>query len=307
MIIASTVSNASDVIGASSASLCGDSEMTLLCGERYIEEGIRAFDTDGSDISDKVEIAGELCTWIPEEYELTYSVTDSIGKVRSCVRKINVIPNTLPEPEKNEKTIYLTYDDGPGEYTDELLELLDSYNAKATFFLIGKQIERYPEKLDRIISAEHTAGVHCYRHDYEYIYSSEERFVDDVLKTRDIIYDSSGYRASVLRFPGGSPTAAAFSEHKVDGGFDRLTDILYNMGIRYYDWDVSADPKDGGIENSVRRTIKITEKANCPIVIQHDTRSSCLSATKKILEWGSENGYSFKALNVTVPEMHDIR
>ncbi|MDO4982158.1 MAG: polysaccharide deacetylase family protein [Eubacteriales bacterium] len=306
MIITLLVCCAAEAFGASSVSLCGDEEITLLCGERYVEEGCLAFDTDGSDISDRVEISGEVCIWRPEDYELTYSVTDSDEVPLSCARKVKVIANTLPETAAAEKTIYLTYDDGPGKYTDELLDLLATYDAKATFFLIGKQVEKYPEELERILSAGHSIGVHCYRHDYEYIYSSEDRFAEDVLKTRELIFDKSGYRPDILRFAGGSSTAAAYSANKVDGGFETLTEILDNLGMRYFDWDISADPKDDGIEHSVRRVIKTAEKTECPIVIQHDSRSTCLKATQKILEWGSENGYTFEAIDLTVPEVHAL-
>lgn len=288
----------------SGLSLCGEDELALLCGEPYIEEGYQALDKDGRDISDKVEVTGDLCVWRPGEYELTYSVTDSGGERYVAARKIQVIANSLPETVKSEKTIYLTFDDGPGEFTDELLTLLDSFDAKAAFFLIGKHIERYPEILDRIISSGHSVGIHCYNHDYRYLYASEENFMEDLLKARKLIFDLSGYTANILRFPGGSTTAAAYTKNNIDGGIDALSDILGNMGMRYYDWDESADAKEDGPIYSVGRVKNAVEKLGSPVVIEHDTRRGCLEVTREILEWGTENGYSFKALDVSDPEVH---
>lgn len=248
-------------------------------------------------------MTGEVCRWEPGEYKLTYSVTDSGGARRSCSRKVQVAAKELPETAETEKTIYLTFDDGPGEYTDEILAILDSYNAKATFFLIGEQLADNSEPLEKILSSGHAVGIHCYHHDYNKLYSSERGFVEDILKTKDLIYDLSGYTANLVRFPGGNDTAAAYAEHRVDGGFERLCGILENMGMRYYDWDESIDPEaDWGLY-AVKRVERVAQTVECPVLIAHDTRKNSLRPTREILEWGTENGYSFKALDLTVPPL----
>ena len=303
---AALVSSHPENTGSPSVSVCGNDVVELFCGEHYTEEGCQAFDAEGNDISERVEITGEVCTWLPAEYELTYSVKESDSTTLSCTRKIRVLPKELPETVNPEKTIYLTFDDGPGEYTDELLTLLDDFDAKATFFIVGKQLELYPEQIDRIVASGHSAGIHCYYHEYKYVYSSENTFVEDMLKTREMIYELSGYTADILRFPGGSATAAAYAGNKIDGGFERLSGIIEDLGMRYYDWDVSADPMDDGLEHSVRRTEKTAESMDYTIVLEHDTKSTCVEATRKLLEWGIENGYSFKALDLSVPETHSI-
>ena len=78
------------------------------------------------------------------------------------------------------KTMYLTFDDGPSEEcTDMVLNILREKNVKATFFLIGEYVEKYPEVARRIVEEGHTVGIHCYRHDYSVLYESVDSYLAD--------------------------------------------------------------------------------------------------------------------------------
>ena len=77
------------------------------------------------------------------------------------------------------KTMYLTFDDGPSEEcTDMVLNILREKNVKATFFLIGEYVEKYPEVARRIVEEGHTVGIHCYRHDYSVLYESVDSYLE---------------------------------------------------------------------------------------------------------------------------------
>ena len=81
------------------------------------------------------------------------------------------------------KTMYLTFDDGPYmENTERVLEVLKKRNIKATFFLVGENVERNPEMAKRIAQEGHTIGIHCYSHDYKAIYESVDSYVEDFEK-----------------------------------------------------------------------------------------------------------------------------
>ena len=83
----------------------------------------------------------------------------------------------------NPKTMYLTFDDGPSEeYTDMVLDVLKEKNIKATFFLIGEYVRKYPETAKRIADEGHTIGIHCDVHDYQKIYSSVDSYIEDFEK-----------------------------------------------------------------------------------------------------------------------------
>ena len=103
------------------------------------------------------------------------------------------------------KTMYLTFDDGPSaEYTDTILDVLAKYDIKATFFLVGDNVEKRPEVAKRIAEEGHTIGIHCYAHAYDDIYDSVDSYVEDFEKAYQVIYEITGVEVKIFRFPGGS-------------------------------------------------------------------------------------------------------
>ena len=83
------------------------------------------------------------------------------------------------------KTAYLTFDDGPSSNTGRILDILDEYDVKATFFVVGKEDERYRPLYNRIVDEGHTLAMHSYSHKYQEIYQSKESYVEDLTKLLD--------------------------------------------------------------------------------------------------------------------------
>ena len=102
------------------------------------------------------------------------------------------------------KRVYLTFDDGPSDNTEEILDILKKYDVKATFFVVGNTSEHGQELLKRIVEEGHSIGIHSYSHKYSAIYDSEESFFEDFNKISDYIYDVTGVRTQICRLPGGS-------------------------------------------------------------------------------------------------------
>ena len=100
--------------------------------------------------------------------------------------------------------VYLTFDDGPSIYTEEILDILDEYQVKATFFVVGKESDAAKEALRDIVARGHTLGMHSYSHKYSELYASEEAFEADFLKLQGYLEDVTGVKSKVYRFPGGS-------------------------------------------------------------------------------------------------------
>ena len=100
--------------------------------------------------------------------------------------------------------VYLTFDDGPSIYTNDILDILDSYNVKATFFVVGKEETNAEEALQRIVDEGHTLGMHSYSHKYKELYESMDSFTQDFARIRDYIYQATGEESVCYRFPGGS-------------------------------------------------------------------------------------------------------
>ena len=144
-------------------------------------------------------------------------------------------PTPLPDIEDAGKTIYLTFDDGPSDRTDEVLKILDEKGVKATFFVIGREDETSIQRIKKAAAAGHTIGMHSYSHDYEKIYTSVEDFLDDFYKLFVILRDEAGVTPTVFRFPGGS------LNNYNQGVYKEIIAEMLRRGFRYYDWNLSAE------------------------------------------------------------------
>lgn len=134
------------------------------------------------------------------------------------------------------KTMYLTFDDGPSaENTSAVLDILKERNIKATFFLVGENVEKHPEIAKRIVEEGHTIGIHCNRHEYEEIYASVDAYVADFEEAQRIVYEATGVETKLFRFPGGSINAY---DKEV---YQDIIEAMTEKGYIYYDWNASLE------------------------------------------------------------------
>ena len=270
----------------------------------FIDPGYSASDYLGQDLTDRVIVSGEVISYLVGEYELTYTVEDDYDQTATITRKVNVQPVAMPEIViPPEKTVYLTFDDGPAANTSVLLDVLAKYNAKATFFLVGNRIK--DALVQRMVEEGHSVGVHTYTHEYHRIYASEKAFFEDFQKTQEVIYEKTGVSPRIFRFPGGSAnTVSCFN----GGIMTRLTGIMEDMGYRYFDWNVSAgdaqEKKYTPMEYYSFVMYGLLAHPDYAVVLQHDTNYQSLLAVELVLKWGMENGYTFRALDLTSPVVH---
>ena len=269
----------------------------------YSDPGGNAFDALGNDYSAHVTVSGQVDSRRPGEYELIYSISNAAGDTVSAKRRVTVQGEPCPAAETPaEKTIYLSFDDGPGPYTDMLLDVLDAYGVKASFFVTGNG-SRYNSCIKRAYEAGHSIGVHSYSHQYGYIYSSEENFFNDFNAVQQLIYEQTGSYSQLFRFPGGSSnTVSRFNR----GVISRLSAELEDMGYRYFDWNVNSRDAEGVSDPSVIAANIINGCAgkSCSVVLQHDIKRSSVYAVEAVIQWGLENGYSFKPLSLSSPCVH---
>jgi peptidoglycan/xylan/chitin deacetylase (PgdA/CDA1 family) len=255
-------------------------------GSPYVEEGFQAIDGCDGDITDRVvsEQKGD---------QVFYSVTDNSGNVATAVRDIVY----REDISANGKTIYLTFDDGPGKYTEQLLDVLAKYNVKVTFFVVGTD---HPQIMARIAKEGHSIGVHSYSHRLKEIYKSEEEFFADVEEMQTLIEEHTGKRTNLLRFPGGSSNS--FSRYN-EGIMTRLSEEVTKRGYVYFDWNVdSLDASGATTAEEVFENVKIgVEEKEISVVLQHDIKDFSVEAVEMIIQWGLENGYTFRALDESSP------
>lgn len=288
--------------GEAGIELKGGRKLEWICGVPFTDPGWEATDSNGEDCSELVTAVGEIPAWKRGSYTIRYSFTDSDGKYFETRRTVKVVPAERQyETQLREKVIYMTFDDGPCEYTDRVLELLDMYDAKATFFVIGGSAERNRDRIEKILSEGHQLGIHARNHDYGALYSSEEYFFEDFMSMQELVYEYTGSYATVSRFPGGSETAYQFMDKHTQGGFDSIKQRFDDMGVRYFDWNIQVE---GEMSTSLdmyyffKNQVPLYET---PMCLQHDTLFNSVNALERLLVWGTENGYTFAAIDETTP------
>ncbi|MBO6145693.1 MAG: polysaccharide deacetylase family protein [Bacilli bacterium] len=271
----------------------GSIEKNMLVGQSYVDEGAVA--KDNCDETIEVETTNNVDTSKEGIYSVIYKATDKSGNESTIERKINV-----RSIQNGKRVVYLTFDDGPSQYTSQLLDVLKKYNVKVTFFVTGKGD-------DAIILREHQEGhkvaLHTYSHNYATVYSSDQAYFDDLYKIQNRVKNITGYTSNLIRFPGGSSNTV--SKNYSRGIMTRLTREVQNRGFHYYDWNVSSgDAGAASTSDQVYNNVVSSLKEGSSIVLQHDTQKFSIDAVERIIQYCNENGYTFASLNENSPTAH---
>lgn len=179
--------------------------------------------------------------------------------------------------------VYLTFDDGPSANTEAILDILDEYQIKATFFVLGKEDETSKERLRMIYERGHTIGMHSYSHVYSEIYGSLEGFKADFWKSKQYLLDTLGADCRFYRFPGGSSNTAS------NINIQECIDFLEEQGVEYYDWNiVSGDGSSRKLpkEEIVKNCTESIENYGTSIILLHDasSKTETVEALPEIIE-----------------------
>lgn len=198
------------------------------------------------------------------------------------------------EANKNRKVAYLTFDDGPStNVTPQILDILDEYDVKATFFVIGNLAEKHPDLIKRIDESGHGIGNHSYSHSYKHIYSNTTNFLNELKTTEKVLKNILGdsYESNIIRFPGGSfgQQKASFRKAVVDNGYN------------YYDWNALNGDAEGKSlpKNKLVQRLKSTTNGQKELVIlMHDMggKQTTVDALPEIIEYLQQSGYEFEVL-----------
>ncbi|MCO1601566.1 polysaccharide deacetylase family protein [Desulfosporosinus nitroreducens] len=188
-----------------------------------------------------------------------------------------------------EKIAYLTFDDGPyPETTPHLLKILQQEGVKATFFVLGRQAERYPELLKDEYVQGHGIGNHSYSHDYSSVYHSPETFLAEIKQAEEVIFKVIGIRPRMVRAPGGTQGHFNVNYYNTLDAEDYLV----------YDWNVSSG--DAAAPLVLTEQLVKNIEAQVPgktrvIILMHDSKSktTTIEALPMIVHFLKEQGYSF--------------
>lgn len=179
--------------------------------------------------------------------------------------------------------VYLTFDDGPSVYTDEILDILAEYDVKATFFVVGKEDEKSQAAIRRIVDEGHTLGMHSYSHKYMELYESLDSFKEDFEKQQNYLEELTGVKCKYYRFPGGSSNTVS----KQDMRF--FAYYLDSQDVVFYDWNVDsgdAANRHISIDLLVQNSTATIPRWKTSVVLMHDAadKRATVDALPKIIE-----------------------
>lgn len=234
---------------------------------------------------------------IDEPYSETGQVDDSKAIAPVDVNQSTEQSNTLMiAPEElasyaDKKIIFLTFDDGPtAEVTPKILEILAQYDVKATFFVLGVNIEKNESLLQDIYNSGHAIGNHTYSHKYKFIYSNVDNFSYEITLSEDILKKALGdqFKTRLFRFPGGS--------FKTSNSL--LKDYITQAGYVSIDWNTITGDGESSNRTSqelLNRAVATAKGRNHLTLLMHDSmyKRTTVEALPSIIEYFKSQGYTF--------------
>jgi len=201
--------------------------------------------------------------------------------------------------------VYITFDDGPSSNTEEILDILDDYNIKATFFVCGKDLEQYADDYKRIVEDGHTIGMHSYSHNFGDIYSSEEAFASDFTQIHDLILNTTGVDSHLYRFPGGSSNGLSSMSMSV------FINYLNQQNVTYFDWNVvSGDATSTAFteEQLIDNVMTDVVKYKTSVVLLHDAsnKNATVEALPGLIEALQEEGAMILPITDETTVIHHV-
>lgn len=226
--------------------------------------------------------------------------------------KENVEEISLEEVEQasNEevtlKRVYLTFDDGPSSNTSKILDILDEYDVKGTFFVVGRLSDTTTPMYKRIVDEGHAIGMHSYTHKYNEIYADVNSFVYDVEKIQSLIYEQTGVMSRLYRFPGGSSNQVSRTD------ISELVNELEKRDIVYFDWNVVSGDASSvhGLpkEDIVRKCTQGALNVEDAVILMHDLpeKATTVAALPEIIEYFQSIGVEILPLSENATQIHHL-
>ena len=181
----------------------------------------------------------------------------------------------MPEKVGDERTVYLTFDDGPSKYTKKLLNLFDQYHIQSTFFVVGENVKRYPKIIDQMIERGHVIGNHSYTHINFKTHSIHE-INDEIQKSEDLL-KKHNYMPYLLRPPYGAINPKLQTNYTI---------ILWNNDS--LDWKLKE-------KKAIIKQVTSNLKEN-QIILFHDLYPTTIEAMEELIPLLLSKGYYFQPI-----------
>ena len=195
------------------------------------------------------------------------------------------------------KRVFLTFDDGPSNNTHQILDTLKNENVKATFFMLGRNVEIFPETTKRVYNEGHYIANHGYTHEYSSIYSSPQAVLDEYVRCNNAVKNALGepeYNSHLFRFPGGLP-GGKYASIKQEA-----KQLLTDNNILSIDWNSltgDAETSHPEQEKLMQKLKDTSDGKNNLVILMHDAEAKKVTADMlpDIITYLREQGYEFKS------------
>ena len=199
---------------------------------------------------------------------------------------------------KEGKRVFLTFDDGPSkDVTPHILDILDKYNIKATFFVLGNRVKMYPDIVKQEYEAGHYIANHGYSHKYSSIYKNVDSILKEYNKTEQAIREALGdetYSSNLFRFPGGSKGGPYEKIKK------KARKELKEYGIAYLDWSaLTYDAEGADTKKEILANLKKTINGwDNVVILMHDSADKQITyeTLEDVIKYLQKEGYTFKSI-----------
>ncbi|WP_416147261.1 polysaccharide deacetylase family protein [Salipaludibacillus sp. HK11] len=193
--------------------------------------------------------------------------------------------------------VYLTFDDGPGDHTTDILSILENYNEQATFFVLEPYVRNHPKIAQQIIDQGHTLGSHGVTHSREKFYASSDNAVSEMIAAQKAIQEITGFYSEFIRVPYGTVPHLTPSTKKA----------LTNKGLKIWDWNVDSrdwlhkSSPEQIVENVMNGLVENERNNIASVVLFHDVLPQAVDALPEILDYLQEKNYELRVIDNDTP------
>jgi peptidoglycan/xylan/chitin deacetylase (PgdA/CDA1 family) len=202
---------------------------------------------------------------------------------------------------KKIKIVYLTIDDGPSRYTSRLLDTLNKYHVKATFFMINGNMNAHKANVKRMIREGHTIGSHSVTHDKNKFYRSPSSALNEMITTRRTILKITGIKSNLMRVPYGS---VPYMKQSYRNAVKKQDFIMWDWNVDSLDWKFNNSRY---VSNTLSQVKRIEKKRMTPVILIHD-RKATVDSLPLLLSNLKKQGYTFAPINKSIkPYQFSVR
>lgn len=190
-----------------------------------------------------------------------------------------------PQSTVKPKVVYLTFDDGPSKYTDQLLEILEHYQIHGTFFMIGNQLSQHKETVNQVLEEGHYVGLHSMTHNKKVLYNGKgsANFIEEFTKEQKLMEKLTGTSPTLIRAPYGSKP----------GIDEKFRGDIAKAGFKMWDWTVdSMDWKYPNSPGAILKEVKRQTHRDTEVILLHE-KAQTVQILPQIIEYLQSKGYAF--------------